>query len=671
MIRVQKRIINFLAVKIALSALLAVLISYGIGWQSATDFVFFAPFSVCINMLMFPDQSANNWMMIERLLGVSAGYLLGIFSLAIFPHQSVFIIIYASVITFICCYLIGIHHKNHYVFFLLFIILDIIVAFHFFTPTLNEKSWQLPASVAIALLSLYLINFILPKEWIRKSILSHKDKLFNDLITHIQSSQTQRFNLLRYDLYQDVISRFPNHLNSKDLNYLQRLTSSLKSMSYELNLILDNIESDNALNIFARKKYTQIKNRIALDIKDIKNGKIFRIDKTMRLINILESDANNIDDTDLLMKASKLIYDLNRVISHLQNIYTDTINCKKETKKLSIAKKADKKEAIYFSIKTVVSLLITAYLLKALNIPGLYQAWIACLVVIIMPNLGELLFKGLMRLSGIILGGCLGLLIGYISFRLHSPTLLFTLFTIIIFFAARFGLKYQKYEYAAIQFCLIFIMMLFTGGFGQLDFELGYQRFTGLFSGVLIALFVSFIFNPKLPSSIINQYIASIFLSLINQMKEFTQKSINREGIDNLNKKLQHEIIQAKNYQHKLSHIYLGYKKQNTKLLNSFMNLNHYIYQLNATQVEIIKHPDLCIMVNELIKSVQLILFYFNKNKVVATKDINLNLKRQSLKHLRREVAKHRNSEHDFKALIKCVACFSAIIHTLENLAKE
>ena len=515
MLKAEKQITNGIAFRIALAALLAILISHAIGWTEPFDLAFFAPFSVYINVLMFPHQSSKHWIMVERLVGVFFGYILAMVAVVIFPQDSVWNLTYGVVFTFICTYLIGCHHRYHYGLFLCFIILDIVIAFHYFTPSLVKTSWHFPGSVLIALISLYVVDFLFPKNMEKKALLSDGGILFSELLIHLKNDDLSELPIKKYQSFTAVMQRFAERVPRLDAAELNLIFPQLEYIVHSLNLINKQLEDFPHIYHSLDSEIKNLKQEIYYIIVKLENRHNYSSLSMETALNSLKTKSQQVLQNDELIQSHRLEYEFRKIIFILEDI--------------SLSKEADSNDnrfnkistprikykidlsALQFAIRTSLAITITALLLVWFRIPGLYQVWIACLVVIITPNVNELLYKGLMRLSGVVSGGVIGIIVAVIAFYLHSLILLFILFFFVLFFVARWGLRHRQYEYVAIQCGLIFIMMLFAGEVGHMDFSLGYDRFIGFFSGVFIALAVSLAMNPRLPSTLIQNIIRLLF----------------------------------------------------------------------------------------------------------------------------------------------------------------
>ena len=102
------------ALKISVASVLSICFALLLGFNQADDFIWFAPFSVVISLLMFPYQSSRYQIIIQRLLGIFLAAILALIGAVVFKNNQVGLITYTVILTLVLTYLVGKNYKYNY-----------------------------------------------------------------------------------------------------------------------------------------------------------------------------------------------------------------------------------------------------------------------------------------------------------------------------------------------------------------------------------------------------------------------------------------------------------------------------------------------------------------------------------------------------------------------------
>jgi uncharacterized membrane protein YccC len=141
-----------------------------------------------------------------------------------------------------------------------------------------------------------------------------------------------------------------------------------------------------------------------------------------------------------------------------------------------------------------VSIVLIAWLWSVFNLPSLLQVMITSLVVVSADIAGTRL-RGLQRIMGCILGGCLGLLVIIID-AANFWWWAFAL-TAGVFLAGRLHLSPHPHAYVGTQAGLAFLVTLINGSGPPDSIEAPINRLTGIVIGVAIMTIVSWVMAPR------------------------------------------------------------------------------------------------------------------------------------------------------------------------------
>jgi len=142
-----------------------------------------------------------------------------------------------------------------------------------------------------------------------------------------------------------------------------------------------------------------------------------------------------------------------------------------------------------------VSIVLIAWLWSVFDLPSMLQVMITSLVVVSADIAGTRL-RGLQRIMGCILGGCLGLLVIIID----ASNFWWWAFALTagIFLAGRLHLSPHPHAYVGTQAGLAFLITLINGSGPPDSIEAPVNRITGIVIGVAIMTVVSWVMAPRL-----------------------------------------------------------------------------------------------------------------------------------------------------------------------------
>ncbi|MCY4330822.1 MAG: hypothetical protein OXC48_12225, partial [Endozoicomonadaceae bacterium] len=453
MLQLEKKITTIIALRVTIASLLSILIAYGLGWTQPTDLAFFAPCSVCANILMFPFQSRRNNMMTERLIGSGVGYLIAIAYVQSFPDYPSWGLIYSGILSFSCCYIVGCNVQYTHAYVQVLLIMNVVLTFNYILPDMVVKTWQLPICNLIALATIYFVDIIFYHGQIKKILLSYKNTLFNHFLLQLRQNNAASSAISVYEKHETFLKNFKMHISHGEKQRLNFINGQIKRINNSILLIHQQIKKFPVFSNWLTTDFVVIKQQIAKAIECIKGEKNFDFQETEMFISRFKQRTQQISNKTNLMHIYKLVYELTAILSamkKIQHLENNKIDDEKQNQEPLLFTSLTL-YTVKFSLKTTLSVIITVLLLEQLYIPGLLQAVIASILVSLTPNVNELFYRILMYLAGIIFGGAIALVVGELCFRLDSMVLLFVLCIVVIFFIARLGLIYKQYDYAAIQ----------------------------------------------------------------------------------------------------------------------------------------------------------------------------------------------------------------------------
>ncbi|MCL9782218.1 FUSC family protein [Vibrio sp. S4M6] len=536
---------------------------------------------------------------------MTVGYILSYLVILLFPTSPYIYYIIAILVTLVVTYLIGSHVAHHYGLFLGIIIFDLVIAFQYFTPFMVKVSWQLPVCVFLALISIYIVDLAFHRNHAGKLLKREVKEKYDAIARQLKFDFYNDLPIESYEEYAQLIDKYSEQLNDSDYHKLKDISEEFKTIVKSNQRISESLANNSEFFENLKSSLETINHRVREAIDTTSKGILIK----RETLNSILSDLDDHIASNQTKNEHHLLYTLRFEIKSIIDAI-ETIN-KIETSQQSCASTHHpdskafsfpdwNKSAAFFSLRTTVGIAITPLLLIWFGIPGLYQVIIACLVMVITPNINELMYKTLMRLLGIISGGIAGVLISNVGQYTHSFPLVIGLFTLLLFVIGRLGLKYHQYEYAAIQAGMILSMILFAGGYGHENLELGYERLEGLFSGALIGLVVNFIFNPKLPKSIFQGYLAFVIGGLQKQARALSYKPFNYDEVQKENSSTDGKISEAIAFLSKKSHIYPIVRDRNKVIIKSLKHINDVFTELEHIRYRVTQSSELDKIFNEL-----------------------------------------------------------------------
>ena len=478
---------NKTALRIALSAVLALAMALAIPYHPEFWFGWFAPFSVIINMLMFPYQNRYHAIMWERLIGVGFGTLFSVLVLLIFQNVPLLFCIAVFLFCLWCMYHVGNHHHYHYAFFLAMIFGALAVSFMFTSSDLTEAIWQFPATVVLAIIAMVIVDWVIMPHTAEKHLpkmLAHAQRLLLD--AGLSSG-------LDIQLYRD----WQGHLQQARLQFSAKAYQQASAQLYHYRLL-------------AQKHNDLVKHYQAVSDKDqqtmiatchhLLQSYLQQRVAERDVITCLQQLERHIEGNQdaAAWRALHELHLMHEDISHIQQAASG------ETLRLPPAASAEHHHgfnpaAFVFSLRTVTAVTLSLLLVYSLHLPGGVQTIIATIVTAAAPNTGASILKVLMRGGGIIVGSLAGYVVLLIIANTQSLILYLLLFAGFVFIAARWGLLSKHYGYAGIQAALLFLIMISNTGTSRVDLTLSTERLEGVLVGGLIAFVLVFLLSPHRP----------------------------------------------------------------------------------------------------------------------------------------------------------------------------
>ncbi len=529
----------YLAGKIAVSSVLAYVIAYAVGFREPADFAWFAPFSVIINLIMYPHQTWYRNIMVQRLMGVSLGAGIAFAGSYFLGWSPPLYIAYLTIMTLIFAYQVGAHHRLHYLFFLAFIFVDLLGCFYLLDPAVYSSSlWHFPLMVVIAMVAIFAVDLILPGN-ILKRVLSDMVEESCSIIQQTLKDYPHKIIDEEWFYYvDDSVGKATYQIKHENRWTYRHRIHLLRIIAVKINYIINLWNEQKINDRRVQEKIAIVFQIISQYLEKIKKNESYQITELEKNIAELqefinaEHEANELAFHCVLHELKLLSQDFSRIDE--QPVSTAV------SQPLSLYSKFDK-NALVFSLRVTLTVAITVFGINYFGLEGEYQTLIAGIVIAAAPHTGALLFKSAMRALGIIVGGMTGALFGYFLLGLDNIYVLLAPMLVMIFLFSWFAARFEYYAYAGIQAALLFVIILLGDMGQQLDYELGMERFIGIFIGGFFALMVNFLIAPELPRRRIKHNLNNIISKLSNYLDKIfvdNSHSDRQKIIDDLDKLL-------------------------------------------------------------------------------------------------------------------------------------
>ena len=530
-----------IALKISAAATLSICLALLLGFNQADDFIWFAPFSVVIGLLMFPYQSSRYQIIIQRLLGISLAAILALIGVIIFKNSQVGLISYTVILTLCLTYFVGKNYKYNYLFFLCFLFLNILVCFalverqHFYTAVLH-----FPFMVFIGMTSLIVSEIFVPSNAVKRKAPEMIQKSFNVVREHLADLSRINNNIAWFYYLERLLLSAKSQIKPPIYNMYFNNCKTVKVISLKLNYIAQHLKQCEQITIDFLPELKNITRLMDIALKTLSEKNEPNYNHITTAIDTLQQQfekseyANN---TNFIF----VLHEFKYLIEEMQNLNSSTSHVSTKVQKTSSGFSLT---ALRFSIQVTLTVALTIAAILYLKIPGGYQTLIAGIVIAATPHTGALILKFFMRMAGILFGGLCALLLGLILMKLDSMIITIITMGIFVYLSAWWSIKYEKFTYAGIQAGLMFIMLLLANGGHFLAIQLGAQRFEGVILGALIALTINLILAPELPSrhvkAVIKQAMDNVttFLDRITN-NDITDEQTQQQLLDNIESQIE------------------------------------------------------------------------------------------------------------------------------------
>lgn len=485
------------ALKISVAATLSICFALLLGFNQADDFIWFAPFSVVISLLMYPYQASRYQIIIQRLLGIFLAAILALIGAVIFKNSQIGLITYTVILTLVLTYFVGKNYKYNYLFFLCFLFLNILVCFalverqHFYTAVLH-----FPFMVLIAIISLLVSEIFVPSNAVKRKAPEMIQQSFSIVREHLADLSHANNNIAWFYYFEKLLLSAKSQIKLPIYNFYLNNCKTLKVISLKLNYIAQHLKQCEQITIDFLPELKNITRLMDVALKTLSEKHEPNYNHIIIAIETLQKQfekSEHANNTNFIF----VLHEFKYLVDEMQQLNSSTSHALINTNKTSPGFSFS---ALRFSIQVTLTVTLTIAAILYLKIPGGYQTLIAGIVIAATPNTGALILKFFMRMAGILFGGLCALLLGLILIRLDNMIITIATMSIFVYFSAWWSIKYEKFTYAGIQAGLMFIMLLLANGGHFLAITLGVQRFEGVILGALIALTINLILAPELPS---------------------------------------------------------------------------------------------------------------------------------------------------------------------------
>ena len=242
------------------------------------------------------------------------------------------------------------------------------------------------------------------------------------------------------------------------------------------------------------------------------------------------------------------------------------------------------------NIRIPLGILLTILLCESLGLSESTQAMITVTVILVQPNIGKAALQGSMRLIGILIGACLGLIISSIITQMSYFWMLISLYVPSIFLFHYLGYN-TRFGYIWIQASLALTLLLTFSDSNAFNYSIIFERIVGCIIGILISItLISFIL-PRHPLEGLRTQIAYYF----QECKLFLTELKNSKEKAYSNSKTFNQLEKINDCQSTTLHEYLfvlGSKKNKDiffqKLLNEIKNLYIQLQHFEDQSISII-----------------------------------------------------------------------------------
>ncbi len=190
-------------------------------------------------------------------------------------------------------------------------------------------------------------------------------------------------------------------------------------------------------------------------------------------------------------KEALLLATIIDIVERLSQILEKPLVHKKLPRKLLVPEAFSNPEYVHYALKTTLAIFIAYITYNMVDWPGIRTCLITCFFVAL-GTVGETVHKMILRLSGAIIGGILGLgTVIFIMPYLTTITGLSIIVAAVTFCAAWVATSSERLAYAGLQIALAFFLCLLVGYAPQIELTPARDRVVGVLFGNII-IFVVF-----------------------------------------------------------------------------------------------------------------------------------------------------------------------------------